>query len=223
MAVSRRPRHLALALALLVFAGCSTRTTVPRVESVSGPTTPQNAVKLFEWAFVNRDLPTIASLLTADFEFLTAGTDSAGNPARVPVGRDSVLSSLRAMFESVPPAEVTLNFDQNLRALPDPRPGREDSVHRTIRTSVDLHLVDPVTTSTYEVTGYLLFYLVRGDFASLPADQVALGARPDRNRWWIERLDDEMIATEATHASANPTSTINFGWILRLFRWRYLE
>lgn len=217
-----RRRPLILAIAIVALAGCSTRITVPRVASGPEPTTSQNAVKLLEWALVNRDVESLAPLFTADFAYVSAGTDSAGNPAREEYGgRDWVLGVFRCMLEDggaedPPAARVSLHFDQNLRPQRDPRPGHVDSLFKTIRTSVDL-TIDIGDGTTLEVTGYALFYLVRGDAALIPEDLQALGFQPDRNRWWISRWEDETIAGEGMRFGADPASRLSLGTILRLY------
>ena len=220
----RRLPCLALALAA-ILAGCSTRTTVPRVVTGPVPTTPQNTVKLFEWAVVNRDVETLEQLFTADFAYVSAGTDSAGNPTRVEYGgRDWMLSVLRCMLvgggaEHPPAARIALDFDQNLRPQRDPRAGYQDqdSLYKTIRTAVDL-TIDIGDGTTLEVTGYALLFLVRGDVALIPADLVARGFEPDRNRWWISRWEDETIASEGVQRhGSDPAGKLTLGAILRLY------
>src|SRR5688572_10576717 len=220
--MSRRP--LVLAIAFVALAGCSTRTTVPRVASGPEPTTSQNAVKLFEWAVVNSDVESLEQLFTADFAYVSAGTDSAGNPTReVYGGRDWVLGVFRCMLdgggaESPPAARISLAFDQHLRPQRDTRVGYadQDSLYKTIRTPLDLN-IDIGDGTTIEVSGYALFFLVRGDVAVIPADLVARGLEPDRNRWWISRWEDETIAGEGVRLGADPASGRSLGTILRLY------
>jgi hypothetical protein len=216
-------RRLLLAIAVVALTGCSTRTTVPRVASGPEPTTSQNAVKLFEWAVVNRDVESLEPLFTADFAFVSVGTDSAGNPSReVLGGRDWVLAVFRCMLDGgadgPPVARVSLTFDRNLRPQRDPRAGYQDhdSLYKTIRTSFDLS-IDIGDGSTFEVTGYALFFLVRGDVAVIPDELQARGLEPDRNRWWISRWEDETIAWEGMRFGADPTKNVTLGAILRLY------
>ena len=46
------------------------------------PDSPQNAVKLFQWCWVNRGVDEYRELFTDDYVFISAGTDSAGNQNR---------------------------------------------------------------------------------------------------------------------------------------------
>jgi hypothetical protein len=207
----RRTLMLATAiLASLAAAGCfnpfSPTILSERVTTIApSPNSPQNAVKLFEWCWVNRGVEEYKELFTADYVFLSAGTDSAGNPTReIQARRDDEIAIAQAMFigsaERPPAARITLNFDQNLRPQRDTRPGYVDSLFKTIRTSVDLN-VDIGDGTTLEVTGYALFFLVRGDTALIPEDLVALGFKKDKSRWWISRWEDETIASESVVAN----------------------
>jgi hypothetical protein len=163
------------------------------------PTSPQNAVKLFEWCWVNRGVDEYKELFTADYVFLSAGTDSAGNQTReIQARRDDEIQTAQNMFigsaDRPPAASIRLNFDKNLVPQRDPRGAAyPDSLYKSIRTSVDL-VVDIGDGTTLEVTGHALFFLVRGDTALIPDDLKALGFKKDRSRWWISRWEDETIA-----------------------------
>src|SRR5512143_2512281 len=169
-----------------------------RVTTVApSPNTPQNAVKLFEWCWVNRGVEEYKELFTADYVFQSAGVDSAGNPTRdVLTRRDDEVQTAENMFigsaERPPAAKITLNFDRNLIPFPDTRPGMNPTWHKTIRTSVDLK-VDIGDGSTLEVTGYALFFLTRGDSAAIPSDLKLKGFKPDSLRWWIDRWEPETL------------------------------
>lgn len=194
---------LAAILASLGVAGCfnpfSPVILSERVTTVAPrPTTPQNAVKLFEWCWVNRGVEEYKELFTEDYVFVSGALDSAGNPSKeIQARRDDEIQTAENMFigsaERPPAARITLNFDRNLIPFPDPRPGYVDSLFKTIRTSVDLK-VEIGDGTTLEVTGNALFYLVRGDTAAIPAELKARGFVKDRSRWWISRWEDETIA-----------------------------
>jgi len=180
-----------------------------RVTSVAPkPTTPQNAVKLFEWCWKNRGIEEYKELFTEDYVFVTAGLDSAGNPSReIQARRDDEILIAENMFigsaERAPASSITLSFDRNLLPLPDPRPGYVDSLFKAIRTYVDLK-VDIGEGNIYEVSGYVQFHLVRGDTAAIPKALKERGFVKDRNRWWISRWEDETI--EGSGLVANGTS-----------------
>ena len=203
---------LSAVLASLGAAGCfnpfSPVILSERVTTVAPvPTTPQNAVKLFEWCWVNRGVEEYKELFTEDYVFLSAGTDSAGNPTReIQARRDDEIQTAENMFigsvERPPAASIRLNFDKSLIPLPDTRPGysTQDSLFKTIRTSVDLK-VEIGDGQTLEVTGNALFYLVRGDTAAIPEELRKRGFVKDKSRWWISRWEDETLGSEGLVAN----------------------
>ncbi len=207
-------------LASLSVAGCfnpfSPIIKSERVTTVApSPTTPQNAVKLFEWCWVNRGVEEYKELFTEDYVFLSAGLDSAGNQSReIQARRDDEIQTAENMFigsaERAPASSITLNFDRNFIPFPDPRTGYVDSLFKSIRTSVDLKVqIDEGTT--LEVNGYALFYLVRGDTAAIPIE-LQSRFKKDKSRWWISRWEDETIAPEGLIATitrrARPSGAI---------------
>lgn len=198
-----------LAVAALAIAGCF-NPFVPdvltqRVTTVApSPTSPQDAVKLFEWCWVNRGVEEYKELFTDDYIFKSAALDSAGNGTRdVLTRRTDEIETAENMFigsaERPPAARITLNFDRNLVPFDDTRAGKNPIWHKTIRTSVDLK-VDVDDGNSLEVTGYALFFLVRGDSAAIPAELKARGFKPDSLRWWIERWEDETLPTSGVSA-----------------------
>jgi hypothetical protein len=44
---------------------------------------------------------------------------------------------------------------------------------------------------SFQVTGDARFFVVRGDSALIPQDMLDRGFRPDKDRWYIERWEDE--------------------------------
>ena len=115
-------RRIAPALAalglLVTLAGCfnpfSPQVLTQRVTSTAPtPNSPQNAVKLFEWCWVNRGVDEYRELFTDDYVFISASTDSAGNPSRdIQARRDDEVQIAENMFigsADKPPAEqITL-------------------------------------------------------------------------------------------------------------------
>ncbi len=223
---------LAAVLASLGVAGCfnpfSPVILSERVTTVApSPTTPQNAVKLFEWCWVNRGVEEYKELFTEDYVFLSAGKDSAGNDTReIQARRDDEVETAANMFigsaERPPASRITLNFDRNLIPFPDTRPGKNPIWHKTVRTSVDLN-VDIGDGSTLEVRGYALFFLTRGDSAAIPTELEARGFRPDSLRWWIDRWEDETLAPEglaarpARRAGAHPAFPVTMAQLKALY------
>jgi len=187
---------------LVVLAGCfnpfDPTILNQRVSSAAPvPNSPENAVRLFEWCWVNRGVDEYRELFTDDYVFLSAGTDSAGNQNRdIQARRDDEVQTAENMFigsSERPPAEqITLQFDQNLRVRNDSRPGKNPTWHKQIRTTVDLKVrID--SSNSVEVTGNALFFITRGDSAAIPAELKARGFAPDSLRWWIDRWEDETI------------------------------
>jgi len=194
-----------LLLALLASCGRSTAPVAPASQTPEA-TSAAGAVRLLQWAVNTGHAGVLESLLSADFELAVAGLDSAGNPTRVDVSRDTVLAAFRAMLEGVPgtsaPAAAQLVLDQNLIEFPDTRPGRQPNVHRSQRTSCDLRVTDSTAAAVFHVTGYLLCYVSRADSAALPAGNTAPA---DTSHWWITRIEDETSAA-IRGASAPPPS-----------------
>jgi hypothetical protein len=217
-------RRIAFGLAalglLVTLAGCfnpfSPEILSQRVTSTAPtPNSPQKAVELFQWCWVNRGVDEYRELFTDDYVFISAGTDSAGNPSReIQARRDDEVKTAENMFigsaERAPAEQITLLFDKNLVPFPDSRPGKNAIWHRQIRTSVDLKVrID--SENTVEVTGNALFFLTRGDSAAIPKELIDRGFKPDPLRWWIDRWEDETLAgpglTVSTTRSARPATT----------------
>jgi hypothetical protein len=201
---------LAAIAVLVTLAGCfnpfSPEVLSQRVTSAAPtPNSPQNAVKLFEWCWVNRGVDEYRELFTDDYVFISAGLDSAGQPSReIQARRDDEVQTAENMFigsaERAPAEQITLLFDKSLIAFPDTRPGKNPGWHKQIRTSVDLKVrID--SGNTVEVTGNALFFLTRGDSAAIPAELKARGFAPDSLRWWIDRWEDETLGGNAVQAS----------------------
>jgi hypothetical protein len=180
----------------------------PRIASNRGiseppplPDSPRGVMKLFEWCWEHRAITEYRELFTKDFRFVFATADSTGN-AYLEHGwtREDELASAKNLFQggnaSQPAAtQIILNFDANLIALPDSRPGKIDPWHKEIFTRVDLTIDTDVTTRSL---GSARFFVVRGDSAQIPAD---LGLLPDPNRWYIERYEEENPEVMAAAAS----------------------
>jgi hypothetical protein len=188
---------------LVTLGGCfnpfSPEVLSQRVTSTAPtPNSPQNAVKLFEWCWVNRGVDEYRELFTDDYVFISASTDSAGNQSReIQARRDDEVQTAENMFigsaERAPAEQITLLFDKNLVPFPDSRPGKDPNWHKQIRTSVDLKVrID--SGNSVEVTGNALFYLTRGDSAAIPKELISRGFKPDPLRWWIDRWEDETLA-----------------------------
>ena len=139
---------LVLLVLAVVVAGCFNpfrpELLTQRVTTVApSPTTPQNAVKLFEWCWVNRGVEEYKELFTDDYVFRSAELDSAGNGTReVLTRRNDEIGTAQNMFvgsaERPPAAKINLSFDRNLVPNADTRADHDGEWFRTVRTSVDL-------------------------------------------------------------------------------------
>jgi hypothetical protein len=194
------------ALAILAVAGCATKTVAPPPDVPPAANSAPGAVERFEWAINHRDPDVVEGMLTDDFQFISAGTDSAGNPSRDTLGGRSWLDvALRALLD--PANQVSLLFDANLIPFPDSRPGKDPKWHRQVRSSIDLRVHDAQANTTFEVSGYALFFLTRGDSAQIPPELLARGVKPDSTVWWFDRCDDETLGGAGARAPASPAAT----------------
>lgn len=185
--------HRTLALTLIAFAltGCGDKSTDPRPPAGapvwSTPVAAANAVASI-WS--SRDDTHYAALLTEDFRFVFAPDDTLG---ATPWSREDERIATGNVFRGTgtqPAAStVTVSFDPNLTSFGDTRPGKNPIWHRTVLTRVNMQVV--AGANTYTVGGYHQFYLVRGDSAAIPPDQVVAGVGPDSTRWWLERWEEQ--------------------------------
>ena len=188
-------RRIAPALAalglLFTLAGCfnpfSPQVLTQRVTSTAPtPNSPQNAVKLFEWCWVNRGVDEYRELFTDDYVFISAGLDSAGQPSReIQARRDDEVLIAENMFvgsaERAPAEQITLLFDKSLVPFADSRPGKDPRYHKQIRTSVDLKVrID--SGNTVEVTGNALFFITRSESGLNPRLVSSFGIAAERTR-----------------------------------------
>jgi hypothetical protein len=213
-------RIAALALVSTLVAGASgcfnpfdPRISTQRAETTPAPApnTAQNVVRLFEWCWKNRGIKEYEEVFTDDYRFQFAETDSAGNAYRdVPYTREDELRSATGLFvgnaDHEAASEIQLDFDKTLIPLNDDRPGKDPYWHQSIRTRVDLKVTldRGAGPEVNEVHGYAKFYLVRGDSAVIPKELVDRGFKPDPNRWWIERWEDETLPAGTAPARAMP-------------------
>ena len=216
----RATLHVCLAATLaLALAGCSSQkhVTAPVVTAPAGPaaTSPQGAVQRLVWALESRDFASYDALLTDDYAFVFATSDSAGNhfPDRSldrPLEETSMQHLLVGGGAQPPASSITAAIDSPLVSQPDTRPGRNPGWHRSIRTRLTVQFtIDQGGSPDVEsVTGYALFYLVRGDSAYfLPGS----GARPDSTRWFVSRWNDESSTyggLPGVHADPTRSSTL---------------
>jgi hypothetical protein len=216
----RRTRRFTIAAALgmstALAVGCSTKIVAPPpVDEPPAASSPAGAVQRFAWGFDHKDVEVVSGLLSDDFQFISAGTDSAGNPSRAPYDRSWFLVALAALRDSS--STVSFMVDQNLVPFPDTRPGKVSKYHEQIRTSVHASVRFTDANGNVEITGSLLFFLTRGDSAAIPADLRALGLKPDSTQWWLDRMEDETLAGASVSYAAQPSKRNTFAALLEYF------
>ena len=178
------------------------------------PNSPTNVVRLFAWCWLNRDPALYAEIFTDDYRFQFAPNDSAGNPYQgSPWIREYELSSAQHIFaggaDKPPASDIQITIDNLLVARDDARPGKSAKWHKQVNTHVDLKITFDQNGSpdVNSIQGYALFYLVRGDSATIPPELVAQGFRPDSTRWWIERWEDGTAGSNGAQARMRPATS----------------
>jgi hypothetical protein len=176
----------------------------PRVQGrgiSSPPPVPNSAggvLRLFEWAYNNRDYTVYRAVFSDDYRFAFSALDTAGNRYRGDTWtRNDELASAKNLFDAA--SSITLQLDKSFALFTDTRPGHGNTTyHKTIRTQVLLNIVTQ-DNSQINVQGKANFFLVRGDSAVIPTD---LGLPPDSNRWYIDRWEDETAGSLLSQALA---------------------
>lgn len=214
--MNRAAIALLLSLSLLpALAGCGKDSPAKPVVVVPRDMSPAGVVRMYEHGMNSRNPALLDSLFTEDYRFYFAIGDSAGmTEDSLWLQPDEAVTNYAMLHgtPSVAPLQrVTLDFDRNLTAFPDTRSGWDPRFHKTIRTTMNFR-AEQGDGSTYEVTGFLLFYLIRGDSAQILPGHGA----PDSTRWWIQRLDDETIPPSGLRSM--PTRNFTLGWLKHLYR-----
>ena len=210
-----------LVLAVLVGAGCwgsgDLLTEVKQKFHGVGPppvapaplaSSPTGVVRRLQWCWEHRNVERYRTIFTDDFVFACASADSAGNPYRnTPWGREDELVFAQNLFvtgtATEPPASsIVFDFYGDLTPARDFRDGKTYPWHQTIQIPDFTLTVNRTDGSAYRVTGRTLFYLVRGDSVTIPADLIAQGAQPDSASWYIERWEDQATAFAPASAAA---------------------
>ncbi len=224
--MSKRTRHALVVAALLGLTlglvGCinpffpNVSSTRAAPEPAPTPDSPQNVLRLLRWCWENRAYTEYQGIFTKDYRFAFSQTDSSGAAYQDwAMTRDEDLHAALNLFQGTPesqkpPAQrIVLYFDPNLFAQIDGRPGKLDPWHKVIRTSVNLTIDNG--TETWRVTGYGLYFVVRGDSANVSDDLVPNLAR-DASRWYIERWEDQTgSAGGAAVQPATPEAAVRPG------------
>jgi hypothetical protein len=219
-----RAASAASTLLVLALGGCSNRIMLPVAPKPAEPpaaSTPANALHRVEWCWEHAATEPCRDLLSCDFQFVFAATDTAGNRFRArpwtrPDELDFITHLLITGSALEPPASyVTLQFEPDLVDLPDPRPGKDPGWHRRIDTRLILVVQNP--EQEFRVLGYESFYIVRGDSACIPQELRDRGLVPDSTRWWIERWDDGGAAAPPGSLAAQPARLFTVGMLRALY------
>jgi hypothetical protein len=202
MSPGRAAAWFALPFAALLIGGCFNpfnplvaKDRVGASDPPPVPSRPDQIIRLFEWCWDHRSITDYEEVFTDDFLFAFAATDSAGRAFQGAVlTRNDEIETARHLFVgggSSPPANsISLQLDQSLYPLQDTRPGKRDTTyHREVITSVVLRI--ETDQESFQVTGDARFFVVRGDSALIPQDLRDRGFRADKDRWYIERWEDE--------------------------------
>ena len=203
------------AFLLAVLAGCATTLVAP-ADQPPAASSATGAVSRLAWGLSHKDVGIVRGLLTDDFVFLSAATDSAGNASRDSLGgRSWFLAALAALTDSS--SSVSFVLGPNLLAFHDSRPGRDPKWHKQVRAPVHVMIHGSGTIGSYDLTGNALFFVTRGDSAAIPQQQRALGVKPDSTRWWLDRYEDETLAGGYLRFATQPARQITFALVLQYF------
>jgi len=195
------------------------RDHTPPPEPAPAPDSPTNLVRLFAWCWNHRDLERYRELFTDDYRFAFASTDSAGNAYRdVPWTREDELICVEHIFDAA--ASISLVFTGDLRAEPDFRPGKAYPWHQQVHVPYLTLTIVWKDGSSFQVTGGALFYVVRGDSATIPQELLERGFTHDPTRWYIERWEDQTSIRAAPMTPARTASArlVTWGDIKVLYR-----
>jgi hypothetical protein len=163
---------------------------VPPSEPAPKASTPQGALQLLRWCWINLRISEYETLFTDDFEYKIMDVEHADEQ---PDHRDVEIASARHLFvdgtASEPRARrIDLTYGSALVPIPDQRPGKVDPYHKEITTRVVLKA--DLGNSIWYVDGNVTFFLVRGDSAAIPADVDSVRMPADTKHWYIERWED---------------------------------
>jgi hypothetical protein len=213
---------LAAALALALASCAKKHPAAPIVEAPAVPvaSSPSGAVQRLAWAVNAHEVPAYMALLTDDYAFVFASSDTAGNgfPGRS-LNRDlegEVMHHMLVGGGSYPPASlVQLTIDSLLVVRADSRQDPRDlyaaRVTGSIRTTVHMQVYSGTgdTTNVTSITGYALLYLVRGDAAYFLPER---DAARDSTLWYVSRWEDETAGTwGAPGLHSDPTQQASLG------------
>ncbi|NOT35299.1 MAG: hypothetical protein HOP12_14235 [Candidatus Eisenbacteria bacterium] len=214
------------ALALVPLASCTKGTVFTRpapVAAVLHAASPSELLRLVEHAWNTFDPDEYERTLTDDFRFAFAAGDTVAhawqNTPWSAVDERVFFRHLTSGGDStLPVTAITLVTAQTPTFFPDPRAGHGDTRFRAMtRTPLTLDVTD-VEGIQLNITGYAVFYLVRGDSATLSAERRAGLERPDSTCWFLERWEDETVPQSARFAAPQPARSTTLGQLKTLYR-----
>src|SRR5438105_4727423 len=148
---------------------------VAMTPTVPVPNGPGPLVDLLKWCWEHRDITRYRDLFTADFQF-QSGTDALWN-------RDDELATVGKLFgpgNGTQPGATIVTLD--FLGAPQPGsylpPGKPWPWHQQVLAPIILD-IQRTDGSHLHAAGLTLFYLVRGDYASIPTDMQDRGFKPD--------------------------------------------
>jgi len=221
-----------LALAACLASGCGGGKSSPVTPPTNGApraSSPDQALRRFEFAWDNRDPNVYRDLFTTDFTFAFAPGDSAGIPYQgTPWNRTDELTSFDHIVNggngSQPASTaIQLALDGTLTVNNDPRPGKNPRWHKTIRSNVVL-IVNFTGGNTSDISGHSDWFFTRGDSALIPPE---LGVGPDSTLWYIDHWQDDTkppigpgpnTATPARVLHPTPISNNSWGRLKAVYR-----
>jgi hypothetical protein len=218
------PRRLLGAMLVLVLAtACSgSPFRFPTRPEVQPPLarTPEEALRLLEWSWEQRDSARYAELIADDFGFVFSVLDRYGYEYREnPWTRDDDVISAGNLFhggDANQPAAVSISFRLDRNLVIDSIPGQNPRWHRSVRSSLSLVLADVNQTQT-SVSAHGVFHLVRGDHAAIPEELMQRGVGPDSTRWYLQRWED-VPEVPGNGTRAMPAKNATIGMVKALYR-----
>ena len=210
-----------------MLAGCDQSTepwgSAVKADSPPGNTTPELTVRSVAWSWNHKEVAAYGHLFTDDYRFAFSALDPAGDAYRGDLWtREDELIFATHLFQGGSPTEpaalsISLSLGGNLLPEIDPRPGKQDRMHKKINTTVTLVVV--TADKQINVNGPLSFYFVRGDVAAIPKELKDQGFGPDSTRWYIERWEDNTAGNgPGGVAQAMPTKNYTLGQVKVLYR-----
>lgn len=180
--------------------------------------TPEGAVKLFQWAYEIRDTAVYAILFTEDYQFQFDPADTAGDSYRTsPWSLEQELASAGHLFaegNATEPPASSIALAVNGLSTSDTGDTLDQATHRRVSAAVALDI--RAGGASMQVRGNVDFYVVRADAANVPS---WLRARVQPTDWliylWVDRTLPHFGAERV--ASPLPNRSMTWGMIKSLY------